>query len=243
MGEKVPYPQAFFQLQSEFALKIAKIKGIFPDDALLKYTTFYIRIGGEDWEFDPTNELWQKYILQVHNQVNPAAAAYSMYFRKFYSGFPPKAPDSCFSYEYDNNNKSVSIHFQNNFSDISSPLSAVNIPARKNELRFIFQNIKANYPETRSVIGETWLFAYEAYRRLFPPEYIAGLKVQNRGYKGNGRWGQFIMNSGGLNQARADQFIESIKRAESEKELTDSFPYDYLETQAAINVFYRYFSV
>ncbi|KKU63253.1 MAG: hypothetical protein UX87_C0029G0001, partial [Candidatus Amesbacteria bacterium GW2011_GWA1_47_16] len=40
MGEKVPYPQAFFQLQSEFALKIAKIKGIFPDDALLKYTTF-----------------------------------------------------------------------------------------------------------------------------------------------------------------------------------------------------------
>ncbi len=233
-----PLPLDFFRIQSVFAQKVSVILNIPIEEALLKYTSFYKRIGIKDWEFDKGNSRWQEFVKTARETKDFTNTAYEMYLKKFGRNESSNVSVGCFSYDYDSADKTVSIHFQNNFSLDSSPLSKENVSERRKELREIFDKIKSKYPDAKNVSGGSWLYSYESYRRLFPKSYIANLHQEEGGFRGHGTWGQFLKSSGELNQERTNQFLDTVNNATNFGELQNAFPMKYLETQAPVEDFY-----
>jgi len=220
---------------------MSDITGMSIDEALLKYTAYYKRIGIDDWQHNPSHPRWQKLISGIHSGQNPAQLAFSIYKTQFFTGYPPTAPSGCFSYDYEKDNYSVALHFQNNFASKTSPLSEENFPSRIQELTNIFKEIKHKFPTAQVVKGGSWLYAYNSYRQLFPQEFITNLGESPGEFNGNGLWGQFITSSGALNEKRAWQFLESVNKATTKAELIDAFPLKFYKTQAPITVFYKHY--
>lgn len=79
----------------------------------------------------------------------------------------------CFSFEPPDGEGAVRIHFGNRVgSNDAGPLARENMERRLDELRDMFGHIRIAYPDAVSVRGGSWLYRVEAYRRLFPPDYV-----------------------------------------------------------------------
>lgn len=239
---EAPQPLDLFKIQFTFASKVSEIMNIPIEEALLKYTTFYKRIGNIDWDHDPNNPKWQEYLEKLRKGEGPAEAAYSIYMEDFVKSTPNK-PKTCFSYSYEEGDGTVSIHFRNNFASTSSPLSKDNIPARRKELVDIFREIKQKHPNAKKVKGGSWLYSYESYRRLFPPEYSDNIEEERAGFKGNAIWGQFLTSLGEMNCERTEQFLEAINKVTTVDELFDAFPVKFYKATAPIGCFYDFFEI
>lgn len=238
-----PQPLELFRIQSAFASKASVILHIPLEEALLNYTTFYKRIGVEDWKHEPQNSKWQEFIKEVENGAESAEAAYSMYMRTVADQGSRDRPRTCFSYDYEDEEKTVSIHFRNNFATKDSPLADSNIQIRQDELMNIFREVKEKYPEAEKVKGGSWLYSYDTYRRLFPPEYTKHLEEMKVGYKGNAIWGQFLQSSGKMNIGREGQFLKAVESVATEKELFDAFPLKFYKAVGQIGLFYYFYNV
>ncbi len=60
------YAKAFFDLQFQFAEKVAVLSGLPLAEALLKYTNFYVRFGlGRD--FDRAHPGWREYLAGLRD--------------------------------------------------------------------------------------------------------------------------------------------------------------------------------
>lgn len=240
---ETPLPLDYFKIQAVFASKLSRVGDIPLAEALLNYTTFYRRIGIENWGWNhnPSEPKWQRFEEIVEAGSDPAELAYSLYVMDFYK--KEHVPtDSCFTYEYDEKENEVYIHFRNNFSG-QSPLSKTNLPLRRDELEKIFKEVSVKHPDAKKVSGGSWIYSLETYRSLFPPEYIKNLEQVDRGFKGVGLWGQFLTSSGALNQRRAQTFLDAVESAKTEGELKAAFPMKFYETEAPIEAFYKHFGV
>lgn len=234
------YPIGFFEIQEHYARRVSAIIGITLEEALLNHTAYYRRIGIDDWKFDPTNPIWKAFCDCIGAGGQPAALALELH-----EGHPKDDATQRYGcMGYDCRETTIIMHFRNNQKSAHGPLSKHNQVTRLAELTEMFNHIFREHPTATHVEGFSWLYNYEAYRRLFPKEYTTAMElVPGIPVRLNSIWGQFIDHTGGMHQERTHAFYDKVDAATSIDELLGSFPFRVYKPRAEIRVFYSFYGV
>lgn len=242
------YPREFFEINLRFAWKVSEITQEPIESALLHYTNLYIRFGiGRD--FDAANPIWQEYLEGLHQAEDTLSGRYSEWTYRFYlkqqQQASPKShnsPFGCFSYTIVDTNR-IRLHFHNNESSKRSPLSHDQMGKRLSELKSMFVQIKHDVNSPTNVIGASWLYNLEAYRRLFPAAYLATTKVSGNDFPYLPLWGQFIDHCGQVKEDLVAQFLECLDKQHHLEDLEKCFPFPVLYLETPIREFYQFYGV
>jgi hypothetical protein len=214
---------------------------------LFKYTFLYRNFFVPSKIFSKKNKIWIEFIETVENSKNKTitdvAYEYSakmmkdrdMYDRLWYTGKP------CFTYSIKEDR--VHLHFNNNEGPVPGPLSTSRIEARRKELVDIFKAINNDLPEVTVVEGYSWLYNLEAYRRLFPSEYVKSGKVIKDDFRSMDIWGQFIDSSYNIKTEFTANFVARLNKAATIRELKNIFEFYPVRVEAPISVFFEYFHI
>ncbi len=144
-----------------------------------------------------------------------------------------------FACEAPNADGAVRIHFRNRFNrDDVGPLHASNLPQRRAEMTEMFGFVAHRWPETKAVIGGSWLYNTQAYCRLFPAAYAASRTplLGPRPIHGLSTWGQFLDFRGALKPDVAEAFFKNLDTLDVSQPWL-SFPYAVLSTTAPFGAF------
>ena len=112
----------------------------------------------------------------------------------------PAAPQSpgtfgCFSCDLpDAASGTLRLHFMPPQGIARSPLARDSMAERHQELRALFRYVRQSGAPVRSVMGVSWLYHLDAYRRLFPPAYGASAAAPGFALHltGSSTWGQVL---------------------------------------------------
>jgi hypothetical protein len=107
----------------------------------------------------------------------------------------------------------------------------------------MFTHIKHNINNSRNVIGASWLYNLEAYRRLFPPAYLATAQVGGNDFPYLPLWGQFIDHSGHIKENLVGQFLGSLEKQHGLENIEKCFPFQVLHLESSIQDFYQFYNV
>jgi len=240
------YPERFFEVQLIFARKVAEVTKRPLEDAVLHYTAMY-RILGLDWSADPAHPTWQAYVqaLQPDRDMG-AEGTYQFYYAR--SDSIPRQSDlphyGCFAHEYLPDQHKIKLHFSNQDYTEYGALSHQRMAIRKVELKEMFTSIRAEHPEAEIVIGSSWLYNLEAYKRLFPVEYGQSAQEADRvPYLGRGLWGQFLNHEWQTNERTIATFLQRIEDATDMLQCDRAFPFQLLFPKAPIALFYQFYEI
>lgn len=235
--------QALLDLQVEFAQVVSDRTGLPLARALLDYTNLYVRFGlGR--AFDAEHPGWREYVDGLALVAEPR-----VWTRDFYAGRPDTveppglvATFGCFSYA-DLDGERIRLHFRDAETDGRSPLAKDRKEARRAELAALLAHVRRTCSGPRRVIGRSWLYNVEAYRRLFPPAYLATARPLREAFRYMPLWGQFATRGGGLREAAAQELRERLARWSTGEDLAACFPLQALAVEAPVAEFYRFFQV
>jgi hypothetical protein len=245
--EKLERYRDFFDLQLRFAEAVAEKTSTPIADTVLLSTNFHRRFGlGDAPDDGATGPAWQQYArgleaLTTHQQR-------ADWTQTFYA----KAPDErssfpnhvfgCFSFHAGDATDMVRLHFSNR--DALGPLSKARAGARRRELESMFATIRKRFPNAGHVEGRSWLYGTEAYRRLFPEDYVRSRVMIESGdrFQGMSRWGQFLDRDGNVKPALKEMFLRNIARLNPDK-LWEAFPLPSFRATAPIDVFYECYGI
>jgi len=242
---EMAYSKDYFELQLKFAEKVSKISKQTLAEVLLNYTSFYKTFRIEGWEFNVKDPTWTIFINHLQESDEPLETIYEFYLKQINKKAlkNEKKMFGCFSYELEEKDKCISIHFRNVDSPEPGALSKERITVRKTELKEMFTEIREKHPQLTSVCGFSWLYTIAAYTRLFPPEYIVKSNVINDWFKSTALWGQFLDSSGNVKRDLVHRFEENIKKAKNLKDLKESFPLKLLEVSAPIKYLFKFYGI
>ena len=234
------YAKAFFDLQVDFAECASEWSGMPIAQALLEYTNLYIRFGlGRAG--DAAHPTWQKYVTGFGAAADRHAYTYDFYQREAREeGGPPVAARfGCFAYARAGAG-GVRLHFTNAEGSDISPLSQVRTGERMRELAALFMHVRRTEPAITRVAGASWLYNVGAYRRLFPPQYLASARVADNRFQRMPLWGQFLDRHGDVKPEMARRLRERLSAQRGLEGLARCFPYQVLAVQAPASVFYEF---
>jgi hypothetical protein len=238
------YSEQFFNLQIHFARKVAQLSGVPITQALLEYTNLYVRFGlGRD--FNAEDPVWQQYLVGAKGRVDDLERwTHGFYQSRLPERAPPLVVSSagCFSYARLSTGD-IRLHFHNADDASRSPLAPDRIDRRIEELRALFSLAKAQEGLLPRVCGASWLYNLPAYRRLFPPRYIASATPTAPKFQNMPLWGQFVARRGGVRKDIADEFERQLAGVTRIAELVQCFPLPVLKLEAPAVVFYEHFAV
>ncbi len=166
------YEKAFFDLQVRFARKVTALSGLPLERALLQYTNLYVRLGlGR--AFDPGHPIWREYAAGLGDADDIGEWTYRFYLTRPETE-PPGivATRGCFSYARLSGDR-IRLHFRSVESDGRSALGIERRDQRRAELAALFGHLHRTADGPLQVIGASWLYNLDAYRRLFPGAYVA----------------------------------------------------------------------
>jgi hypothetical protein len=128
--------------------------------------------------------------------------------------------------------------------------SSITKPARRDrrtqrlaELATMFRHLQAVVPATATVVGGSWLYNIEAYRRLFPPEFLATARAGANEYRFLALWGQFLDRHGHLRATTARTFLDGLGRHLTEESLEHCLQYRVLRLEAALRPFCEFYGI
>jgi hypothetical protein len=237
----VAYTQQFFELQLSFASRVATLSKMPLDWTLLNCTNLYVRFGlGR--QFDAAHPIWQEYLLGLARSTDHPGWTF-----KFYQaclpdrGQPPVVSSvGCFSYARLGTD-SIRLHFQNAEVAHHSPLAANRSGHRFAELRALFEEVRRNEERSPRVVGASWLYNLEAYRKLFPHAYLATATTARPRLQNMSLWGQFLDRHGTVRQQLALPFLQRLSLQKRLDELAQCFPYQALALDAPASSFYDFY--
>lgn len=235
--------QALLDLQVEFAQVVAERTGLPLARALLDYTNLYVRFGlGR--AFDAEHPLWREYADGLASVADARTWTHDFHARRAASVEPPGlvATFGCFSYA-DLDGERIRLHFHDVETDGGSPLAKDRQDARRAELAALFAHVRRTRSGPRRVIGRSWLYNLEAYRRLFPSPYLAGARPLPDAFRYMPLWGQFLTRGGGLREAAAQELRARLARWSGGGDLAACFPLQALAVEAPVAEFYRFHQV
>jgi hypothetical protein len=236
------YPQGFFDLNFRYAQRISEVSGLSIGDAMLNYTHLYLAFGlGRS--FDPTLPAWVEFLSRLALSSDPLDWINQTYAR-LSGGLPPPEPENSFggfSYAVWEGGR-VRLHFRV-VSGSSSPLQRTQMPARLRELRPMFAHLRANVRDVRTVLGGSWLYNIEAYRRLFPAGYLATAAPEEPETQFIALWGQFLDHNRQVKPDLAARFLDAIARQSTLEGLLNAFPYPVLRLEGPVEEFYKFYGV
>jgi hypothetical protein len=239
----VIYARAFFDLQLQFAHKVTVLSGRPLERILFEYTNLYIRFGlGRD--FDPAHPTWQEYLAGLRDTNDICEWTYCFYSRRPDAMTAPKvaATFGCFSYARPSDER-IRLHFQNAETDGHSPLALERVSQRLSELAALFEHVKRTPHRPLQVIGASWLYNLDAYRRLFPISYVASAQAIADRFQHMPLWGQFLDRYGAIKESMSRQFLERLERQSSLETLNQCFPFQALSAGAPVQDFYDFYGI
>lgn len=230
--------QAFFDLQVLFAHRVAALSGMPMATALLDYTNLYVRFGlGRG--FDAALPVWQEYVAGLE----PSLVATQGWTWRFYQRrqahdipAPMAATVGCFSYARVAPG-CIRLHFHNADASGQSPLASARRGHRAQELAALFGVARQNEPPDVRVLGTSWLYQIEAYRRLFPAAYLATAVPVQR-FRNMPLWGQFLDRHGALRPEVTEPFMQRLARAADLQGMANCFALQPLALEAPVEVFW-----
>jgi hypothetical protein len=237
------YAKAFFDLQFRFAQTVSVLSGVPLARALLEYTNFYIRFGlGRD--FDPAHPTWREYVAGLRDTNDPREWTYRFYLTCAQVVVPPAvvAEFGCFSYSRLRDYR-IRLHFKNAETDGRSPLGIERRGHRLADLAALFEHIKRTEREPLRVVGASWLYNLDAYRRLFPAPYLATAHVLEHRFQHMPLWGQFVNRHGEIKESVKDRFVQRLERQSSLDGLDQCFPFQVIGVEASTPEFYEFYGV
>jgi hypothetical protein len=238
----VLFPRQFFDIQLAFAERVRTLTGIPLERAVLEYTNFYVRLGcGRD--FDPNHETWQAYLTGLRESSDPLGWTYQFYLSDAETKTTPTLAltSGCFSYSLQERDL-VRLHFHNADPSLRSPLHPTCVAQRRAELAALFAHARRYVGGRAEVVGTSWLYNLEAYRRLFPHPYTTSGKVVQR-FRSMPLWGQFVDHRSQLKAALVRQFLDATAKLASPAHLADVFPLQPIAVRAPVQQFYDHYGV
>jgi hypothetical protein len=240
------YQKEFFVLQFNFAMKVQKVLGLSFEESVRLYTGFYKYFNIPGWDFSKDDVIWQEYINLVTDNVNPVDVSYQFYLDRIHlndneTTTHPKF--GCFSYEFEEKDNAIQIHFTNRDEPEPGALSKERMEVRIKELTELFHEVKRRYPEIKEVWGFSWLYNLESYRRLFPPNYVESRTEIKDWFKSNGLWGQFLNKYGFVKDDLAEEFFVDIQNAHTFDDLRGCFPFLIQELVGDPKEFYMFYKI
>ena len=232
------YAKAFFDLQLQFADKVTELSGLPFTRVLLEYTNLYIRFGlGRD--FHPAHPIWQAYLAGLQDTNDRREWTYRFYLTRAeaMAGPPVVATFGCFSYALSPGDR-IRLHFQNADTEGHSSLGIACLGQRRADLTTLFGHVQWTLPERVQVVGVSWLYNLEAYRRLFPVSYVSTARVISDRFQSMPLWGQFLDRHGGIKESMARPFLARLERQMSVERLHECFPFQVLTVEAPVQAFY-----
>jgi hypothetical protein len=239
----VVYAKAFFDLQIQFAQTVSGLAGWPLPRVLLEYTNLYIRFGlGRD--FDPAHPLWREYLAGLGDASDGHEWTYRFYLRRPPVVMVPNlvATSGCFSYASLDDDR-IRLHFHNTEPDNRAPLGIERQAQRLADLTALFARVKCAAPPRVRVVGASWLYNLEAYRRLFPKAYLATAHAIRGRFRHMPLWGQFVDRSGEVRPSVAREFLDRLARQSSLEGLERCFPLQVLGLEAPAREFYEFYGV
>lgn len=239
--------RGYFEVQLILAERLAALRGQALGEAALLATNLHRRfaLGRPEQGAAPA---WETYALGLEQAGSTAERL--DWTLAFFAARPPEPPPAghiafgCFSIEPPTAEGLVRIHFNNRDSaDGIGPLASAKAPARRDELTRLSACLRREHPAARTVVGGSWLYNLEAYRRLFPPVY-AQSRAQPAFLRltGTSSWGQLLSHTGAVHPARRAAFIANLDRLDPDAPWR-AFPLPALATSAPVEAFHAFYGV
>ncbi len=134
------------------------------------------------------------------------------------------------------------IHFGNRDGDGIGPLHRTKIGRRQQDLAALVGFIDAHHPAAERIVGMSWLYHLDAYRRLFPPEYGASaVPLARARLSGMSSWGQFLTHDEAIKPALRDAFLRNFASLDPAAPWR-SFPLPALAVSAPVAAFRAFYS-
>ena len=239
----VRYARWFFDLQFQLAETVSVLSGQPLARALLQYTNLYIRFAlGRD--FDPAHPGWQEYVAGLRDTRDGREWTYRFYLSRPHALAVPEvvAQFGCFAYATLADDR-IRLHFENAETADTSPLGLERRAQRLAELTALFDHVKRTTRQPPRVVGASWLYNLEAYRRLFPRSYLATAHPIRNRFQRMPLWGQFLNRCGEVKEQIAREFLERLARQSSLENLDQCFPLQVLGLEAPASAFYKFYGV
>ena len=145
----------------------------------------------------------------------------------------------CFSYSRLSGDR-IRLHFQDADTDGHSSLGIDRRGERLVDLAALFEHVQQTLGQPVRVVGASWLYNLEAYRRLFPISYLATAQVIQR-FRHMPLWGQFLDRHGEVKENMTRPFLERLECQSSLDSVGQCFPFQVLSVQASVRDFYDFY--
>ena len=245
---QLDYDKEFFRIQLLFAHQVAEITGEPFHEIVIDHTQLRNIYGLYVPRSDPSDPLWQIFmqgLASCKNLEEETEWAYSFYHNHYDASRYRENNGiywGCFYYAYPFLDRpAVRLHFIHRDATGSGVLSKARMSVRIAELTAMFQHIKASHPEAETVVGGSWLYNIEAYRRLFPPRFLATAQPEQSEPGFWATWGQFLRRNGKLDQGKAQAFQNCLQQQTTVAGCLSCFPLEKLRLECPIEVFYEYY--
>jgi hypothetical protein len=241
--KSVIYAKAFFDLQLQFAHKVTALSGLPLARVLFESTNLYVRFGlGRD--FDPAHPTWREYVAGLQDTNDGREWTYRFYLARPEALIAPGvvATFGCFSYAPLSGDH-IRLHFQNAETDGHSPLGIERVGQRLADLAGLFEHVKRTLRQPPQVVGASWLYNLDAYRRLFPAPYLATARVLDHRFRHMPLWGQFLDRHGEIKENMMRQFLERLERQSTLEGLGQCFPFQVLAVEASARELYGFYQI
>ncbi|HET6969557.1 MAG TPA: hypothetical protein VFH92_00405 [Phenylobacterium sp.] len=250
-GERAERLRPYFELQLRLARRLSELTGTPLGDIVLRHTNIHRRLGlGVCGQNDDPAPGWAPYAerLEVERDLTAQVAWTVEAFRAAPDEVLPHPGQfgfGCFAHEPPGEDGSVRIHFNNlDTDDAGGPLARAKIGRRTAELAALFAHVAETSPPRTIIRGGSWLYHVEAYRRLFPPAYVAsrGPWPGPIGLRGTSTWGQTIDSRERIRPEIRDFVVANLTRLDPEAPWR-AFPFQVLAVEAPLSVFLEFYGL
>jgi hypothetical protein len=118
------------------------------------------------------------------------------------------------------------------------------VETRKQELRALFTYVKHTHADAHAVLGGSWLYHLDAYRRLFPPVYGESRTVLTGmvRFQGSSSWGQLLDHRERVKPVLRAQFLANLPKLDRHR-LWEVFPLPTYRAHAPLQAFYDFYQI
>jgi hypothetical protein len=243
LRSKMVFAKEFLDLQVTFAEKVRLLCAIPFDHALFEYTNLYVRFGlGRD--FDPEHDCWRAYVAGVATAGNVRDWTYLFYLNNAEANTRPAVVGTFGAFSYAlSADGIVRLHFLSSESRGRSPIGKERDSERLADLATLSAHMRTTASAAAAVVGASWLYNIDAYRRLFPPVYAESRRVLHGRFRSMSLWGQFLNHRGQLNASMAQAFLLALSRCTRPEHIEQCFPFQVLTTRTSVDEFFEFYGV
>ncbi len=238
----------YFEAQLRLAGRLSELTGAPLGDMAYQHTNLHRRFG-LGYALDAPSPVWLAYAAQL--EAMPAIAEQVALTQATFEAaadeilpLPGQTGFGCFACEPPKDGV-VRIHFNNRDTDADGgPLARGKIDRRRADLRALLAHIRLDHPDAATLAGKSWLYHLEAYRRLFPPAYVA-TRAPVAGpihLSGTSTWGQMITSDGAIRPAMRDHLYAALPTLDPDAPWR-AFALQPLAVSAPLTTFYVHFGL